>query len=226
MRLIQLENINKEDYGFITLTSMPDKGFSKVLVQQKQLPQVEEGGLTQYPSFSFVITNFEFPEKLEILRGKALGHAAHIEYQLRDFLINYLNNAYLKKDYSKVNKYLENEGNIKNDLLGITEIAEKVSKLDFMKKKSMLSNILKNDSAFQYDKQKTKLLYNYILERNKYGHGLICMLVPEQKFVLRHGAIYNKEFYSLIENKHLDSFIEVSIFLIHWIYKLTKVRIS
>jgi|GEM_PF-6698653 len=208
--LKQLKNIELQGEHFAELSATYCDGFNKIILFRVCNPSAALE--SKNSKVEIQLPGFNFPKELESYRGRALALSSHLEYNLRNFLIRYF-----KKNTDLVSNFLTSKFQkelIDNDYIFI------ISKLDFMAKRKILSNILEKDIIYQKDKIKTKLFYDYIMERNKYGHGVICMLSPDRKYVLKYGEIYGQAHYAFIEEQNLTSFIEISKTLQKWIYEL------
>ncbi len=213
MEFKKLIEIDKEKYHFGTITKGLANGYPKVFVYKRiSITEALKTGQTNTVTVNVNVLDFKFPIDLELLRGQAIGQSSNIEYFLRDLLIQYF-----KKYSTEIESIFSEEE--KEEIAKCTmEIY--VSKLDFMHKKKLLSKLLKKSNILEYTKGNTKLLTDYITERNKYGHGLLCMLTPDKKILLRHGNIYGDEFYCPIDKDNLKTFMDAGEFLLSWFFEI------
>ena len=99
------------------------------------------------------------------------------------------------------------------------EIKRVINAMDFMAKRDLLSSLLKKDKRLSRNSN-TKLLYEYILERNKYAHGVFCLFAPELKPILQYEE-NGKMIWALIEKDHIVSFINTYHHLDAWLTALS-----
>lgn len=171
--LKQLKDIELIGEHFAEFSATYCDGFNKITLFR--VPNPSNFLTIKKSETEISFSEFNFPKELESYRGRALALSSHLEYSLRNFLIQYFENntdLVINLLTSEVKKELKDKG-----------YKFVISKMIFMTKRKLLSDILKKDTNLLKDKSKTSLFYDYILERNKYGHGVICMLNPDRKYV-------------------------------------------
>ena len=147
------------------------------------------------------------------LRGKANDTSSHLDSSLKNLITTYLNlNRNMIID-------LKLEGFNVSD--HFQTIERKVNKIDFMKRRGILSEILKKDKRLGGKNANTKLFHDFILERNKYAHGVFCLLIHDYIPMLHYELGGNLE-YAPVTEEIIKSFIDTYLFLDNWLSELAN----
>jgi len=153
-------------------------------------------------------------DKYYRLRGEANDLASELENSLDSLLQSYFNwnpekiellNRFMKKNISPIH------------------INQTIKTLDFMKCRNLLSQILKKDKRLNGRNGKTKILHKFIMERNKYAHGLFGYLHPDGLVVLQYEDENKSQVTSILTEEILNSFIKTYHEMQKWFDKKSKI---
>ena len=156
--------------------------------------------------------DLESHDHMVLLRGHAMDASGALEDSAAQCLIEFLKSCPGQFEELLNSKSKEIEGEI-------TE--EKIKRLEFMSKRNLISNLLKKKVKQLPSKSERKLLNDFILERNKYAHGVFVYLPPEMKIMIRYRASNNTNVCADVTPEHLYSFLDSYHCLNDFLSKLT-----
>jgi hypothetical protein len=143
--------------------------------------------------------DIESHDRLVLLRGHSVDAAGALEDDLASCLVQYHRTSATEFKDLLDSKNPEIDGEITED---------DIRRIDFMKKRNLLSNLLKKKLKTINSKDERKLLNNIILERNKYAHGVFVYLPESKEPMIRYRKSDDSIVCASVSEEHFNSFMK------------------
>ncbi|WP_139362312.1 hypothetical protein [Hymenobacter sp. CRA2] len=127
----------------------------------------------------------------------------------------------------QINVCINNAENIKNRLLNTNQFIlrnskkkEEINILDLMKLKDNFCDFIKNNPTVRHiaNKEKRRMLNQFILDRNIYTHGILKIRSSDNAFILEHLDNHTKQkSYSIINTEILKSYSQAYLEIVNMI---------